>query len=200
MKFIPLIQFKRIYVGGGKASIQMQITSAIVTEIRSRGSTTLQTSTLQRLHEARPNLTDTVSAQLAKLSLDRQDQLLGAGQSGSSASEGEASANQPTFAGIAPTSQRQPVQQQQQQAPQQQYQQQQAPQQYQQQQAPQQYQQQQAPQQYQQQVQPGVLPTIPALNSQGSAVTDFTANAPMRIPGVQGVNPPSPTGTTLQFN
>ena len=105
MKFIPLIHIKRIYVGGGKASIQMQVLSAIVTSIRARNSTTRQLSTIHRLQAERPELADTVAAQLAKLTTDRQDQMLGTAPASDTTQDGD----QPTFSGITPTGQRQGV-------------------------------------------------------------------------------------------
>lgn len=101
MKFIPLLHIKRLYIGGGKASIQMEMVSAIVTSIRSRNSTTRQLATIQRLHAERPELSDMVSAQLAKLSSERQEALLGPSvMSMSDHSDPNDSGNQPTFAGI----------------------------------------------------------------------------------------------------
>jgi len=110
MKFIPLIHIKRMYIGGGKASIQMEVVSAVVTSVRARNTTTKQLSTIHRLQTERPELFDTVSAQLAKLSIERQNQMLGAPMSQSDQTNTD---NQPTFAGIAPTGQRQPAQAQQ---------------------------------------------------------------------------------------
>jgi hypothetical protein len=107
MKFIPLIHVKRIYVGGGKASIQMEVLSAIVTCVRARNTTSRQLGTIQRLQHDNPELADTVAAQLAKLSLDRQDQMLIEQQSPSTnPSDHDDSSNQPTFSGITPTNQR----------------------------------------------------------------------------------------------
>jgi hypothetical protein len=103
MKFIPLILVKRIYIGGGKASIQMEVQSAIVTFIRARNTSTRQTTTIQRLQQARPALQDTVSAQLAKLTLDRQEQMLGSMQPQQPAQS--SSESQPTYAGITSTGQ-----------------------------------------------------------------------------------------------
>lgn len=105
MKFIPLIHIKRIYIGGGKCSIQMEVSSAIVTAVRARGSTTLQLTTIHRLQQTRPELADTVAAQLAKLTTDRQDQLMD-GQI-SQSNQQATTENQPTFAGLVPTGTRQ---------------------------------------------------------------------------------------------
>jgi len=105
MRFIPLIHVKRIYVGGGKASIQMEVVSAVVTSIRARGSATRQTGTIQRLQTARPELADMVAGQLAKLTLDRQDQMLDTNIA--NFGEGANQGDQSTFEGIVPTGQRQ---------------------------------------------------------------------------------------------
>lgn len=113
IKFIPLIHVKRIYVGGGKASIQMEVTSAVVTSVRARNTSTRQTGTIERLKGARPELADAVAAQLAKLTADRQDQMLGlvgGVQVAHHQDPQHAGEAQPTFAGIAPTGQRQVAQ------------------------------------------------------------------------------------------
>lgn len=102
MKFIPNFRIKNIYIGGGKASIQMEMASAIVTDIVARGVTTHQTATLNKLQTARPDLTDKVAAQIAKIQTDRQGALAGA-----STEPLPAGADQPTFSGI--TSGRAPV-------------------------------------------------------------------------------------------
>jgi len=101
MKFIPLLHFKRIYVGGGKVSLQIEMVSAVVTYIKGRGTSTAQTSTITRLLGARPELQDAVAAQLAKITSDRQEQLLASSQP-SGAGPTEANGNQPSFSGIAP--------------------------------------------------------------------------------------------------
>lgn len=105
LKFIPLIHLKRIYIGGGKASIQMEVVSAIVTLARPRNTATRQTATLEQLKRNRPQLADQVAAQLAKLTSERQDQMLGltAAPANETQHQEGNSDNQPTFAGIAPT-------------------------------------------------------------------------------------------------
>ncbi|CAH6418729.1 Hypothetical protein POVN_LOCUS449 [uncultured virus] len=47
MLFTPLIAFKKIYIGGGKASMQFEIESAVVTHIVKSNSTTGQSKTLE---------------------------------------------------------------------------------------------------------------------------------------------------------
>lgn len=178
MKFIPLIHVKRIYVGGGKASIQMEVVSAVVTSIRARNTTTRQAGTIQRLQQARPELADTVAAQLAKLTTDRQDQMLG----GAVPPEQHAGGDQPTYAGITPTGQRQMAN------------------------ATQGGQQQMAQiTATQPALAPATLPNIPALNTGQPTMQDFTAAAPTRppvIPAVvvpNGQNTPSP-GATVKLS
>lgn len=73
---IPLLTVKRIFIGS-VLSLQIELTSAVITGIAAVGSTTQQTATLRRLQEQNPDLVDAVAAQLAKLTTERQDQLLG---------------------------------------------------------------------------------------------------------------------------
>lgn len=98
MKFIPLLHIKRIYVGS-KASIQMEVVSAIVTFIRSRNTATKQTDTLHRLQQSHPEMMDDVASQIAKLTVERQDQLIPA-QQPSQQVENKLKPDQPTFIGI----------------------------------------------------------------------------------------------------
>lgn len=108
MKFIPLIHVKRIYVGGGKASIQMEVVSAIVTSIRARNTSTKQIGTIDRLKQARPELVDLVAGQVAKLTIDRQDQLLGSSPETNTNNNTNSQDNSnPTFSGVTPTGSRQ---------------------------------------------------------------------------------------------
>lgn len=110
LKFIPLIHIKRIYIGGGKASLQMELISAVVTLARPRNTATRQVSTLNQLKENRPQLSDQVAAQLAKLTAERQDQMLGnVPPAIEQPQQQEGSGQQPTFAGITPTGARAPA-------------------------------------------------------------------------------------------
>jgi hypothetical protein len=107
MRFIPLVHVKSIYVGS-KPSIQMEVVSAVVTSTRARGSAPRQLATLAKLQHDRPELADAVASQLAKLTMDRQDQLLGTTFiPGPPPAEG--GVDQPTFAGILPTGPRAPI-------------------------------------------------------------------------------------------
>lgn len=100
MKFIPLMHFKSIYVGGGKASIQEVMMSAIVTSVRARNTESRQLGTISRLTSENPNLADEVAAQLAKLSMDRQEQLLAKDEGVASSGHSSTPENKPTFSGI----------------------------------------------------------------------------------------------------
>ncbi len=109
MRYIPLVHIKRIYVGS-KASLQMEVVSAIVTSIKARGTSTLQTSTIHNLQQNRPDLTDTVAAQLAKLTTDRQERLINDNPSTFTVNPPSISSteDQPTFSNITPVG-RQPA-------------------------------------------------------------------------------------------
>jgi hypothetical protein len=72
MKFIPLVHIKKIYVGGGKASLQMEVVSAIVTYLSGRGTTIKNTATIKNLVKANPDLPNTLEEQIAKLTSARQ--------------------------------------------------------------------------------------------------------------------------------
>ena len=74
IKFIPLIRISRLYFGA-QCVIQIDMISAVVTSVIARNTTTQQISTINRLLNARPDLQNTVAAQIAKLVSDRQEQL-----------------------------------------------------------------------------------------------------------------------------
>ena len=73
--FIPLIHIKSIYVGGGKASLQMEMVSAVLTSIKGRGTSTKQTATIENLVQANPNILSTLEEQVAELTANRQGPL-----------------------------------------------------------------------------------------------------------------------------
>jgi hypothetical protein len=66
MSFVPLVQFEKIYVGGGKPSLQMKLVSAVVTSVVSKSSLVRQKSTIERLKQSR-ELCDTVARQIEAL-------------------------------------------------------------------------------------------------------------------------------------
>lgn len=72
MEFIPLVHVKKIYVGGGKASLQMEMVSAVVTSITPRGATSLQVDTLTTVGED-ADLVDNLASQVATLAAIRRD-------------------------------------------------------------------------------------------------------------------------------
>lgn len=97
IKFIPLLHFKRTFIGGnGRALIQIEMESAIITSIIACGSLTKQISTIDKLNQQNPILNDLVSSQLARLSASRQDQV-------NEKSE-EADDNKPMFSNISSNS------------------------------------------------------------------------------------------------
>lgn len=67
MSFIPLVHFEKIYVGGGKPSLQMKLVSGIVTSVMSKSSVVRQKSTIERLRQSKPDLFENVSKQIEDL-------------------------------------------------------------------------------------------------------------------------------------
>ncbi len=77
MKFIPLLSIKSILVAGsGSASIQMEMKSAIVTDIKARNMISPQLATIQSMYANDPDVSTKVTQQLAKLEMSRQSSLL----------------------------------------------------------------------------------------------------------------------------
>ena len=76
IKMLPLIHVEKVYIGGGKASLQLKLVSAIITDIVPINTRTRQTKTIDRLKK-RAGLADAVSSQLASLRMERQDALDG---------------------------------------------------------------------------------------------------------------------------
>ena len=76
VKMIPLIHAEKIYIGGGKASLQLKLASAIVTDIVPINTRSRQTATLDRLKNKK-GLADAVASQLAQMRMERQDALDG---------------------------------------------------------------------------------------------------------------------------
>ena len=76
MSFIPLIHFKRLYIGSGKCILQMEMKSAIITDIRPRNTQSKQIYTINKLNQNNPELENKVASQLARLTADKQETLL----------------------------------------------------------------------------------------------------------------------------
>ena len=95
VKLIPLVHIKQIYVGAVK-SLQLEMKSAIITDIVARGKESVQTDTMMQLNEANPELSNHVAQQLAKLMNDRIKPTV-------NLSEKPSTDNKPTFEGIVPT-------------------------------------------------------------------------------------------------
>jgi len=78
-KCIPLFRFKKIYVGGGKSSLQYDVKSALVTTPPVPfKAVSMQAGTAQRLAEKRTNWGDDIEAQIARNNMLNQDKKLGA--------------------------------------------------------------------------------------------------------------------------
>jgi hypothetical protein len=72
IELCPLLSIESIYVGS-KASIQMKMVSAIVTNINPRNSVSRQISSLTEILDKDPNIVDKVDEQINKISQERKD-------------------------------------------------------------------------------------------------------------------------------
>ncbi len=72
IEFIYLVHISSIYIGGGKASLQMKMESAVVLSVVGAGSVTRQGSTIEAVVAQDPGLRDKVKEQIAKLTMDRK--------------------------------------------------------------------------------------------------------------------------------
>lgn len=88
MRFIPLMHIRRISIVSGKASIQMEMVSAIVTYVAGRGTTSRQTDTLEQLVNTDASLISSLEEQIAKLTMARQSLLDASGIAASSSQQG----------------------------------------------------------------------------------------------------------------
>ena len=75
VKYIPVVHYKKIYVGA-KASIQSEIASAIVVNVKDRRLGNTQTETAKALLDDPDYDPNQLNNNLAKLQLQRQNQLL----------------------------------------------------------------------------------------------------------------------------
>jgi len=75
IRFIPLVHFKTIYVGGGKASLQHVMVSAVVTSIVKKGTETSQIETIARITSERPESISSLEEQIRKL-MDLKNEMM----------------------------------------------------------------------------------------------------------------------------
>jgi hypothetical protein len=90
MKFIPLVHFEKIYIGGGKASLQMKVVSAVVTYVAARNTVTRQTDTIKNIVTTNPKAAETLAEQIAKLTMERQNIILSSMPKPAAAADGAA--------------------------------------------------------------------------------------------------------------
>jgi hypothetical protein len=67
MKFVPVIQIEKIYIGANKPSLQYKMISAVVTSVVSKNSKILQRETIETLKNKNPSLVNLVDSQLSLL-------------------------------------------------------------------------------------------------------------------------------------
>jgi len=72
IRFIPLIAIKSIFIGAVMC-LQMELVSAIVTNITERNSISPQLATIERLRKQSPDDVDKVTNQIAKIRMLRQN-------------------------------------------------------------------------------------------------------------------------------
>lgn len=68
--FVPLVHFKKIYIGAGKASLQYEIKSAIITTVANRSSSSSQKDTADSIISQNPGVLDALDEQLAMLTME----------------------------------------------------------------------------------------------------------------------------------
>lgn len=73
IKFIPLVHVEKIYVGGGRASLQLKITSAVVTWVAAKNTVTRQIETINNYKMNNPQAQNALSEQIVRLSNMRKD-------------------------------------------------------------------------------------------------------------------------------
>lgn len=71
VSYIPIYHIKKVYVGGGKASMQIDIKSAIVTNVVPRNTKSMQEDTAKKLKETKPNIESILKEQIAKITAMR---------------------------------------------------------------------------------------------------------------------------------
>jgi hypothetical protein len=67
MKFVPVVQIEKIYIGANKPSLQYKMISAVVTSVVSKNSKILQKDTIESLKNKNPSLMTLLDSQLSVL-------------------------------------------------------------------------------------------------------------------------------------
>ena len=75
LRIVPLLHYKKIYVGANLIRMKIFLISAVVTKIAAAGTESKQVSTVERLKNKYSNLADEVESQLAELRMARQETL-----------------------------------------------------------------------------------------------------------------------------
>jgi len=107
MRFIPVVSIRNIFVGA-VTCLQIEMESAIVTDVQMRNSISNQMATIERLKRQDPDISNKVSNQIAKIMMSRQHQHA-PGPVNDIAQDVEPN-NTSTLSGILPTQPTQPQQ------------------------------------------------------------------------------------------
>ena len=77
MLMVPLVQLEKLYISGGKASLQVKLVSVVVKEVHARGTVTRQQSTIDEILSSEPDAAMKLEQQINQLLSDRSDFLSG---------------------------------------------------------------------------------------------------------------------------
>lgn len=72
---LPLVKIEKVYIGGGKCSLQLKLASTIVVDSVASGSQTRQLSSIESLNSRFPSLAAHSAAKLSELEMSKQDSL-----------------------------------------------------------------------------------------------------------------------------
>jgi hypothetical protein len=78
VKFVPVYHIKKVYIGGGKASMQIELKSAIIKSAVPRNTKSPQKEAAERIKQSEPGIEDVLREQIEKLTKLRMNSLNGA--------------------------------------------------------------------------------------------------------------------------
>ena len=70
---VPLVQVEKLYISGGKASLQVKLVSVVIKEIHARGTVSRQQSTIEEIMQQDPEAASRLEQQINQLMSDRSD-------------------------------------------------------------------------------------------------------------------------------
>ena len=115
---LPLVKIEKVYIGGGKCSLQLKLASTIVVDSVASGSQTRQLSSIESLNSRFPSLAAHSAAKLSELEMAKQDSLVNTNQNFNSFTQQPAANDGQSFNSYMGAQQGSPPHQQQQTLPQ----------------------------------------------------------------------------------